>query len=39
MAAILISVDRVTFLTRLQEYNVPMIDLTEDKISSDLANA
>lgn len=39
MAAVLIGVDRVTFLMRLQEYNVPMIDLTEDEILADLANA
>jgi predicted HTH domain antitoxin len=39
MAAILIGIDRVIFLMRLQEYNVPMIDLTKDEILSDLANA
>ncbi|MGB2927126.1 MAG: UPF0175 family protein [Limnothrix sp.] len=39
MAAILIGVDRVTFLLRLQEYNVPMIDLTEAEVLSDFANA
>lgn len=39
MAAVLIGVDRVTFLMRLQEYEVPMIDLTEDEVLSDLANA
>lgn len=39
MAAVLLGVERVTFLMRLQDYNVPMIDLTEDEILSDIANA
>jgi len=39
MAATLVGVDRVTFLLRLQEFGVAMIDLSEDEILSDLANA
>ena len=39
MAATLINVDRVTFLLKLADYGVPMIDLTEDELLSDLANA
>lgn len=38
MAANFLGIDRVTFLMRLQEYNVPMIDLTEGEVLSDLAN-
>ncbi len=39
MAAVLLGVDRVTFLLRLGDYGVPMIDLTEAELLSDLANA
>lgn len=39
MAAVLVGVDRVTFLLRLREFDVAMVDLTEDEILSDLANA
>ena len=39
MAAGLIGVDRVTFLLKLADYDVPMIDLTEADLLSDLANA
>lgn len=39
MAAALIGVDRVTFLLRLQEFGIPMIDLTEAELLSDLENA
>lgn len=39
MAAMLLGVDRVTFLLRLQEFGVPMIDLTEEEVLADLANA
>lgn len=39
MAASLVGVDRVTFLLKLADYGVPMIDLTEDELLSDLANA
>ena len=39
MAAALVNVDRVTFLLKLADYGVPMIDLTEAELLSDLANA
>jgi predicted HTH domain antitoxin len=39
MAAALIGVDRVTFLLKLKDYGVPMIDLTEEELKSDLENA
>ncbi|MEL6353028.1 MAG: UPF0175 family protein [Cyanobacteria bacterium J06627_28] len=39
MAAALIGVDRVTFLLKLADYGVPMIDLTEADLLSDVANA
>ena len=39
IAANLLGVDRVTFLLKLSDYRVPMIDLTEAEILSDLANA
>lgn len=39
MAAQLLGVDRVFFLLNLHRYNVAMIDLTEEDILSDLANA
>jgi predicted HTH domain antitoxin len=39
MAASLIGVNRVTFLLKLGDYDVPMIDLTEEELLSDLANA
>jgi predicted HTH domain antitoxin len=39
MAATLVNVDRVTFLLKLADYGVSMIDLTEDELLSDLANA
>lgn len=38
-AAQLIGTDRVTFLLSLQRYNVPMIDVDESELLSDLANA
>jgi len=34
MAGILLGVDRVTFLLKLADYGVPMIDLSEEKIFS-----
>ena len=37
MAAALIGVDRVTFLLKLADYGVPMIDLTEAELLSDAA--
>jgi predicted HTH domain antitoxin len=39
MAAILLCVDRVTFLLKLGDYGIPMINLTEAELLSDLANA
>lgn len=39
MAAALLDVDRVTFLLKLNDYQVPMIDLTEEEILSDIENA
>ena len=38
-AAAMAGVDRVTFLLRLQEFGVPMIDLNEDELAEDAANA
>ena len=39
MAASLLGCDRVTFLLKLNDYGVAMIDLTEEDLLSDLANA
>jgi predicted HTH domain antitoxin len=39
MAAMLLGVDRVTFLLKLNDYGVAMIDLSEDELLSDLNNA
>ena len=39
MAATLLGVDQVTFLLKLNDYGVPMIDLTEEELLSDLGNA
>ena len=39
MAANLAGVDRMTFLLGLYRYGVAMIDLTEDELAADLANA
>lgn len=39
MAAALLDVDRVTFLLKLGDYGVPLIDLTEDELMADIANA
>ena len=39
MAANLAGVDRMTFLLALYRYGVAMIDLTEDELAADLANA
>jgi predicted HTH domain antitoxin len=39
MAAAIVGVDRVAFLLKLGEYGVPLIDLTEAELLSDLANA
>ena len=39
MAAILLGVDRVAFILKLSDYNIPLIDLTEEELLSDLENA
>ena len=39
MAAEVLGIDRVSFLLRLNDYNVPMIDLSEEELLSDLENA
>ena len=39
MAAALLGVHRVTFLLKLGDYGVPMIDLSEEELLSDIANA
>jgi predicted HTH domain antitoxin len=39
MAAGLVGVDRVSFLLKLTDYEVPMIDLSEEELLSDLQNA
>ncbi len=39
MAANLIGMDRLTFLSQLQRFGVPMIDLGPDEIAEDLRNA
>lgn len=39
MAAKLAGIDRMTFLLSLYRYGVPMIDLDEDELMADLANA
>ncbi len=39
IAAALASVSRTDFLFALHRYGVPMIDLEEDELTSDLANA
>lgn len=39
MAAQLVGTDRVSFLLNLHHYGVPMIDLEEEELLSDLENA
>lgn len=39
MAATIVGVDRVSFLLKLGDYGVSLIDLTEEELLSDLANA
>lgn len=39
MAAAMLGVHRATFLLKLADFNVPMIDLTEEELLSDLTNA
>jgi predicted HTH domain antitoxin len=39
MAAALVGMDRVSFLLSLHRYGVPMIDLDEEELASDLQHA
>jgi predicted HTH domain antitoxin len=39
MAAALVGMDRVTFLLNLHRYGIPIIDLSEEELLSDLKNA
>lgn len=39
MAALLIGMSRVQFLGELHRYSVPMIDLDENELAQDIANA
>lgn len=39
MAAALIGINRVTLLLKLGDYGIPIMDLTEDELLSDLENA
>ncbi|MBD2164571.1 UPF0175 family protein [Calothrix membranacea FACHB-236] len=39
MAAALVGVDRVTFILKLNDYGIPLIDLTEEELLSDIENA
>lgn len=39
MAAKLVGLDRVTFLLNLYRFNIPMIDLEEEELLSDIQNA
>lgn len=39
MAAQLIGMDRVSFLAQLQRFGVPMIDLDDDELASDVDHA
>lgn len=39
MAAALVGMDRVSFLLRLSDFGVPMIDLDADELAEDVANA
>jgi predicted HTH domain antitoxin len=38
MAASLVGVERVTFLLKLADYGVPMIDLSEEELRSEVVN-
>jgi len=38
-AASLVNMDRVSFLLKLHEYNVNMIDIDEEELESDIKNA
>ena len=39
MAANLVGLDRVAFLSDLQRFGVPMIDMDEDELASDINHA
>ena len=39
MASALVGLDRVTFLLKLHEFGVPMIQLDDDELLSDMNNA
>ena len=39
MVAALVGMDRVSFLLRLSDFGVPMIDLDADELAEDIANA
>lgn len=39
MAAALVGMDRVTFLLNLHRYGIPVIDLSDEDLLSDLKNA
>ena len=39
MAAALVGMDRVSFLLRLSDFGVPMIDLDADELAEDIAHA
>lgn len=39
MAAALVGMDRVSFLWNLHRYGIPVIDLSEEELLSDLKNA
>jgi predicted HTH domain antitoxin len=39
MAAALLGVERVTFILKLNDYGVPLIDLSEEELLSDIENA
>jgi predicted HTH domain antitoxin len=39
MAAALVGVDRINFILKLNDYGVPLIDLSEEELLSDIENA
>lgn len=39
MASVLAGMDRVSFLLKLHQYNVPIIDESQDELISDIKNA
>ncbi len=39
MAASIPGMDRVTFLMKLHQFNVPVVDLSEDELLEDIKNA